>query len=194
MQTSCSTSLVAVHLACRSLLAGECDMALAGGVSITVPQTSGYLYDEGSIALAGRPRAAPSTPRRSGIVIGNGVGVVVLKPLARALADGDRDPRRHPRLGDQQRRRAQGGLSRAERRGAGGGDAARRCATPASTRDSIGYVEAHGTGTPLGDPIEIAAADPRLPRLAPSGTGFCADRLGEDQFRPSRRARPASPA
>ena len=106
VQTACSTSLVAVHLACQSLLAGECDMALAGGVVDRACRSSaGYLYQEGGIALARRP--LPRLRRRgaAGTVVGSGVGVVVLKRLADALRRRRHHPRRDPRLGDQQRRR-----------------------------------------------------------------------------------------
>src|SRR5204862_682864 len=85
VQTACSTSLVAVHLACQSLLSGECDMALAGGVSVTVPQKSGYIYQEGSfLSPDGHCRAFDAEAR--GTVAGDGVGIVVLKRLEDALA------------------------------------------------------------------------------------------------------------
>src|SRR5262249_47540206 len=88
IQTSCSTSLVAVHLACQSLLSGQCDMALAGGVSIRVPQKTGYRYEEGMIASPdGRCRAFDH--RAQGTLPGNGLGIVVLKRASEALHDGD---------------------------------------------------------------------------------------------------------
>ncbi|HVU68759.1 MAG TPA: polyketide synthase, partial [Ktedonobacteraceae bacterium] len=87
VQTACSTSLTAVHMACQSLLNGECDMALAGGVSIFIPQ-GGYLYREGGIAAPdGHCRAFDAEAR--GTVPGNGAGVVVLKRLEDALAERD---------------------------------------------------------------------------------------------------------
>src|SRR5205823_7678925 len=87
VQTACSSALVAVHLACQSLLAGECDMALAGGVGIRLPQ-DGYRYQrDGILSPDGRCRAFDA--RAQGMVPGNGVGVVVLKHLDAALADGD---------------------------------------------------------------------------------------------------------
>jgi acyl transferase domain-containing protein len=88
VQTSCSTSLVAVHLACQSLLGFQSDMALAGGVSIRVPQKTGYFYQEGMIASPdGHCRAFDE--KAKGTVPGSGVGIVILKRLADAIADGD---------------------------------------------------------------------------------------------------------
>ncbi|PLZ17189.1 SDR family NAD(P)-dependent oxidoreductase [Fischerella thermalis] len=88
IQTACSTSLVAITLACQSLLNYQCDMTLAGGVSIRVPQKTGYLYQEGGILSPdGHCRAFDA--KAQGTIIGNGVGVVVLKRLADAIADGD---------------------------------------------------------------------------------------------------------
>ena len=88
VQTACSTSLVAVHMACRSLLGGECDIALSGAVSVQIPQNSGYLYQAGGIGSRdGHCRVFDAAA--SGTVFGNGVGVVVLKRLSDALRDGD---------------------------------------------------------------------------------------------------------
>jgi acyl transferase domain-containing protein len=155
VQTACSTSLVAVSIACRSLLDYECDMALAGGASIAVPQGCGYMYREGGIASPdGHCRAFDAAAR--GTVAGNGVGVVLLKRLADALRD------RNP--------------IRAIVRGAAvNNDGANKVGYTAPSVDgqaeviatvqalagvepsTISLVEAHGTGTPLGDPIEVAA-------------------------------------
>src|SRR5262249_40578308 len=88
VQTFCSTSLVAVHLACQSLLNGESDMTLAGASSIHVGLKGGYVYQEGGIMSPdGHTRAFDE--KAAGTVFGNGVGVVVLKRLADAMADGD---------------------------------------------------------------------------------------------------------
>src|SRR5436190_2052009 len=88
VQTACSTSLVAICQACQSLLLGQCDMALAGGVTITFPRKKGYLYQEGGmLSPDGHCRAFDVGAQ--GTVFGNGVGVVVLKRLEDALADGD---------------------------------------------------------------------------------------------------------
>jgi acyl carrier protein len=84
----CSTSLVAVHMACQSLIHGECDMALAGGVSVQVPQRAGHLYQEGiMVSPDGHCRAFDA--RAAGTVFGSGAGMVLLKPLADAIRDGD---------------------------------------------------------------------------------------------------------
>ena len=88
VQTACSTSLVAVHQACRSLVDGECDLAIAGGVSVRPTALRGYLYHEdGILSPDGHCRAFDAPAQ--GTVWGDGVGVVVLKRLAQALADGD---------------------------------------------------------------------------------------------------------
>ncbi|HEX6198760.1 MAG TPA: type I polyketide synthase, partial [Thermoanaerobaculia bacterium] len=155
VQTACSTSLVAVHVACRSLLDGECEMALAGGVSISGTPTAGYLYRPGGIASPdGRCRAFDADAR--GIVPGEGVGVVVLKRLERALADGDtvhaviRGTAINNDGADKM------GFTAPSPAGQAGAIAAARRAAGVAPA-SISYVEAHGTGTELGDPIEIAA-------------------------------------
>ena len=155
VQTACSTSLVAVHLACQSLLAGECDMALAGGVSIPSRQRAGYLYQEGGIASRDG-HCRPFDAAASGTSGGNGCGVVVLKRLADALEDGDQidaviigsaiNNDGSKKIGfTAPRVEGQAKVIQAAQRMAG--------VTPAD----IGYIEAHGTGTPLGDPIEMAA-------------------------------------
>ncbi|HXO41376.1 MAG TPA: amino acid adenylation domain-containing protein, partial [Thermoanaerobaculia bacterium] len=155
VQTACSTSLVAVHLACRSLLGRECDLALAGGVSLTVPQVAGYLYREGGIASPdGHCRAFDAGAR--GTVSGSGVGVVVLRRLADALAAGD--PIRAVVLGTAINNDGAGKVGYTAPAVDGQAEviaAAQRVAGVAP--DDLTYVEAHGTGTPLGDPIEIAA-------------------------------------
>ncbi|MDB6109055.1 MAG: Non-ribosomal peptide synthase, partial [Pedosphaera sp.] len=88
VQTACSTSLVAIHLACQSLLMGECDVALAGGVTILLPQDQGYMYREGEV-LSPDGHCRALCAKATGTVFGNGVGVVVLKRLEEALRDGD---------------------------------------------------------------------------------------------------------
>src|SRR6185436_1008370 len=88
VQTACSTSLVAVHLACQSLLSGECSMALAGGVAILLPQRAGYIPQDGGLTSPDG-HCRPFDARAGGIVGGSGAGVVLLKLLSAALADGD---------------------------------------------------------------------------------------------------------
>ena len=158
MQTACSTSLVAVHLACQSLLDGECDMALAGGVSIAAAAARrATCYQRGRDPLARRP--LPRLRRRGARArsAATASGVVVLKRLADALADGDPIHAVIQRLGDQQRRRRQGRLHRARASTGQAEVIAAALALAGVEPATIGYVEAHGTGTPLGDPIEVAA-------------------------------------
>ena len=155
VQTACSTSLVAVHMACRSLIASECDMALAGGVSVVVPQTAGYLYAEGGIGSPdGHCRAFDKDA--SGCVPGNGAGVVVLKRLADAVADGDYVYAviKGSAINNDGARKVGFAAPSVD----GQADVIRRAlgAARVEPRD-VGYVEAHGTGTALGDPIEIEA-------------------------------------
>lgn len=155
VQTACSTSLVAVHLACQSLLNRECDVALAGGVSISVPQTSGYVHEEGDIASPdGRCRAFDAAA--AGCIKGNGSGVVVLRRLEDALRDGD--PIRAVIKGTAVNNDG------AEKVGftapSVAGQAAvitEALAVAGVDPASISYVETHGTATALGDPIEVAA-------------------------------------
>jgi phthiocerol/phenolphthiocerol synthesis type-I polyketide synthase E len=154
MLTACSTSLVAVHTAAAALRSGDCDIALAGGVSLEFPFHEGYQYVPGGIDAAdGYPRAFDE--HATGTNFGNGVGVVVLKPLAKALADRDT-------------------VYAVVRGSAINNDGARKVGFTAPSVDgqsecvqralrsagvdprTISYVEAHGTGTPVGDPIELA--------------------------------------
>jgi amino acid adenylation domain-containing protein len=172
IQTACSTSLVAVHVACRSLLAGECDMALAGGASIPVPQRAGYLYEEGGInSPDGHCRAFDA--RAQGTVGGSGVGVVVLKRLEDALADGD--PVHAVILGSAINNDGAGKVGYMAPSVDGQAEAIRTALEVGGVDPrTVGYVEAHGTGTPLGDPIEIAALTQAF-RAAGSGElGDCA--------------------
>ncbi|MGC1650185.1 MAG: type I polyketide synthase, partial [Candidatus Sulfotelmatobacter sp.] len=171
VQTACSTSLVATCLACQSLLAHQCDVALAGGVSIKVPQKVGYLYQQGSIMSPdGHCRAFDANAQ--GIVGGNGLGVVVLKRLVEALEDGD-------------------SIYAVIKGSATNNDGSLKVAYTAPSLDgqaeviamaqaaadvdpeTITYVEAHGTGTPMGDPIEIAALTQAF-RARTRRTNFCA--------------------
>ncbi|MEM9804744.1 MAG: beta-ketoacyl synthase N-terminal-like domain-containing protein [Cyanobacteria bacterium P01_D01_bin.56] len=167
VQTACSSSLVAVHLASQALLSGECDMALAGGVAIS--KQLGYRAQTGSIYAAdGHCRAFDA--QADGTVGGNGVGIVVLKRLEDALADGDtidavikgsainndgalKVSYTAPRI-DAQKVVIQSAQAMAE-----------------VLPETISYIEAHGTGTSLGDPIEIAAL---TQAFNTEKTGYCA--------------------
>jgi len=155
IQTACSTSLVSVHLACQGLLNGECDMALAGGVSVKIPQEAGYFYQEGAInSPDGHCRAFDR--RAQGTIGGSGVGIVVLKRLLDALADGDhiRAVIKGTAINND------GALKVGYTAPSVDGQAqviAEAISIAGVAPETIKYIEAHGTGTALGDPIEIAA-------------------------------------
>jgi acyl transferase domain-containing protein/acyl carrier protein len=155
VQTGCSTSLVATHLACQGLLDYECDMALAGGVSIGSFQPAGYFYKAGGVASPdGHCRAFDA--KAQGTVSGSGVGLVVLKRLADALADGDSIYAviKGSAINND------GSLKLGYTAPSVDGQAeviAKALAVARVNPETITYVETHGTGTPLGDPVEIAA-------------------------------------
>jgi acyl transferase domain-containing protein len=171
VQAACSTSLVAIHLGCQALLNGECDMALAGGVALRLPEKSGYLYQEGNVVSPdGHCRSFDA--RAQGTVFGNGVGIVVLKRLADAIKDRDH-------------------IEAVIKGSAINNDGALKIGFAAPSAEgqawviaealdiagvdpeTVTYVEAHGTATPLGDPIEVTA----LTRAFSAGTqkkNFCA--------------------
>ncbi len=155
VQTTCSTSIVATHLACQAVLAGDCDMALAGGTSVSVPQEVGYRYEEGGVVSAdGHCRAFDS--RASGFVHGNGAGVVVLKRLEDALADGDNV--RAVLRGSAVNNDGGDKVGYSAPSVAGQAQVIHAAQTMAEVSpETISYVEAHGTATPIGDPIELAA-------------------------------------
>ncbi|MFJ3651224.1 type I polyketide synthase [Streptomyces murinus] len=157
VQTACSTSLVAVAEAARALLDYQCDLALAGGASLKLPQDWGYVHETGGIQSPdGYCRAFDADA--AGTVFGSGVGVVALKRLSDALADGDR-------------------VHAVILGAAVNNDGARKTGYTAPSVDgqvqvlhdaysaagvspaTIGYIEAHGTGTAIGDPVELAALD-----------------------------------
>ncbi|MHC5761410.1 type I polyketide synthase [Nostoc sp.] len=172
IQNNCSTSLIAVHLACQSLLNGESDIALAGGVSIAkLPQKSGYQYQEGVLCSPdGHCRSFDA--KAKGTVFGDGLGIVVLKRLADAVTDGD--------------------FIHAVIKGSAiNNDGSLKVGYTAPSvngqrevilealaladvePDTISYIEAHGTATPLGDPIEIKALTQAF-RASTNQKGFCA--------------------
>ena len=171
IQTACSTSLVAVHTACQSLRDGECDMALAGGAMVKVPQQEGYLYHEGGIASPdGHCRAFDAAA--NGTVRGDGVGIVVLKRLADAQTDGDTIYAVIKGSAINNDGANKVGYTAP---GVDGQAAVIRAALDMAAVDptTISYIEAHGTGTSLGDPIEVAALTQAF-RAHTTHTGFCA--------------------
>ncbi|HEX6903703.1 MAG TPA: amino acid adenylation domain-containing protein [Thermoanaerobaculia bacterium] len=155
VQTACSTSLVAIHLACQSLQDFQSDLALAGGVSVRAPQRTGYRYTEGGIySPDGYCRVFDRDAL--GTVGGNGAGVVVLKRLEDALADGDEILAviRGTAINNDGAAKVGFTAPSVEGQVAVISEALSVAGVPA---ESIGYVEAHGTGTALGDPIEVTA-------------------------------------
>ncbi|HEX2926937.1 MAG TPA: amino acid adenylation domain-containing protein [Ruminiclostridium sp.] len=155
VQTACSSSMVAVHLACKSLLYKECDIALAGGVSIRLPQKTGYLYQEGMILSPdGHCRAFDESAK--GTVGGNGAGVVVLKRLEDAIAEGDNIYAVIKGTAVNNDGSLKAGYT-APRIDGEAGVIAKAQNVAGVNPETITYIETHGTGTPLGDPIEIEA-------------------------------------
>ncbi|MBW4556596.1 MAG: SDR family oxidoreductase [Trichormus sp. ATA11-4-KO1] len=168
VQTTCSSSLVAVHLACQSLLSGECNIALAGGVSIST--ADGYLYQEGGIESPdGHCRAFDA--KAAGTVRGRGLGVIVLKRLEEAIADGDTI---HAIIkGSAINNDGSDKVSYTAPSVNGQAKVIRAAQVMAEVEpDTITYIEAHGTGTALGDPIEISALTQAF-RTKTLKKGFC---------------------
>ncbi|HEX9735614.1 MAG TPA: amino acid adenylation domain-containing protein, partial [Thermoanaerobaculia bacterium] len=170
VQCACSTSLVAVHLACQSLLNEECDMALAGGVSINVTHLGGYRSLPGSILSPdGRCRAYDA--RAEGSVFGSGAGIVVLKRLEDALAEGDTI--RAVILGSATNN--DGAFKVGFTAPSVEGQSrviSEALAVAGIDPETVAYVEGHGSGTALGDPIEVQAVT-RAFRAYTEKRGFC---------------------
>ncbi|MHC5822410.1 MAG: type I polyketide synthase, partial [Nostoc sp.] len=155
ISTACSTSLVAVHLACQGLLNYECDLALAGGVSIQSLQKQGYFYQEGGITSPdGRCRAFDA--KAQGTIFGDGIGIVVLKRLEDAFADGDCIHAVIKSSAINNDGAAKVGYT-APSVGGQTKVIVEAQANAGFNPETITYIEAHGTGTSLGDPIEISA-------------------------------------
>ncbi|MFI5178623.1 MAG: type I polyketide synthase, partial [Vicinamibacterales bacterium] len=171
IQTSCSTSLVAVHVACQHLMMHQCDLALAGGVFLGRLPVTGYVYQPGAILSPdGHCRAFDA--KASGAVAGRGVGLVVLKRLSEALRDGDTI--RAVVRGSAINNDGSTKVSYTAPSVAGQAEViAEALAVAGVPAESIGLVEAHGTGTPLGDPAEVAALT-KVFRAETNRRGFCA--------------------
>jgi acyl transferase domain-containing protein/acyl carrier protein len=171
VQTACSTSMVAVHLARQSLLSGETDMALAGAISVRVPHRAGYFYDgAGVVSPDGHVRAFDASA--NGTVFGSGGGILVLKRLADALADGDtihaviKGSAVNNDGSEKAGYTAPSVNSQAD-------VVVEALANAGIEAESISYIEAHGSGTPIGDPIEIRALTKAFRNFTPR-SGYCA--------------------
>jgi phthiocerol/phenolphthiocerol synthesis type-I polyketide synthase E len=171
VQTACSTSLVAVHVACQSLVNGECDLALAGGVTVSGEQRVGYRYQEQGI-YAPDGHCRPFDADAKGTVSGGGIGLVVLKRLTDARADGDTVHAviRGSAVNNDGSVKVGFTAPSVEGQSRVISEALAVADVPAET---IGYVEAHGTGTFIGDPIEVAALTHAF-RASTSARRFCA--------------------
>lgn len=154
-QSACSSAVAAVHFASESILSGECDMALAGAVSLTLPVKTGYLYKEGGV-VSRDGHVCAFDSQSSGTVYGDGLGVVVLKRLSDAIEDNDHI---YAIIKGVASNNDGGGRIGFAAPGLQGQAEVIQSAMEAAgvESDSIGYIETHGTGTKLGDSIEIAA-------------------------------------
>jgi amino acid adenylation domain-containing protein len=171
VQTACSSSLVAVTQACWALQAGHCDFALAGGVSITFPQKRGYLHQEGGmVSEDGHCRSFDAGA--NGTVFSSGCGVVLLRPVEDALADGDHIYAVIKAAALNNDGSAKVGFMAPSPDRQGEVIASAHAQAGISAR-AVGYVETHGTGTPLGDPIEFEGLLNAF-RETTTASGFCA--------------------
>lgn len=153
VQTACSSSLVAVHLACQSLLSGECDIAIAGGVSVRVPHGVGYLYEAGGM-LSPDGHCRSFADDAAGTVFGSGAGLVVLRRADDAGSDRVRALLLGSAVNNDGSRKVGFTAPSQDRQAA---VIAEAMAVADVRPADVGYVEGHGTATPLGDPVEIAA-------------------------------------
>ena len=170
LQTACSTSLVATHYATQALLNGECDMALAGGVTIELPHGRGYVFEDGEI-LSPDGHCHAFDHRAQGTVFGSGAGVVVLRRLEDAIAYGDHiwAVIRGSSVNNDGSAKAGYLAPSVDGQAAAIADAHGMAEV---TADTVDYVECHGTGTYLGDPIEVAALTEAF-RETTDDVGFC---------------------
>ncbi|WP_024804815.1 type I polyketide synthase [Nocardia sp. BMG51109] len=155
VQSACSTALTAVHSACQSLLGYECDVALAGGVAVSLPQQRGYFHQEGGI-LSRDGRCRPFDAEADGTVASEGAGIVVLKRLSDALTDGDRIVA--VVRGSAINNDGSDKIGYTAPSVTGQRDVIRLALAQAEIDPAdLGYVEAHGTATRIGDPVEVQA-------------------------------------
>lgn len=171
VQTACSTTLVSMHMACQSLLNGEMDIALAGGVSVKVPQKSGYSHAEGMI-VAGDGHCKAYDEKADGTIFGNGCGFVLLKRLEDALQDGDHI---HAVVKGTSLNNDGGskiGFAAPSEKGETSA-ISEAIAISGVDVETIGFVEGHGTGTELGDPIEVSSLTHAF-RESTNQNGYCA--------------------
>jgi amino acid adenylation domain-containing protein len=172
VQTACSTSLVAVHMACQSLANHECDMVMAGGVTIRTPQNIGDIFQEGGI-VSPDGHCRTFDERAQGTVRGNGAGIVVIKRLEDALRDGD-----HIRAvikGSAINNDGGNKVGYTAPSITGQSEVIRKAMLESGVSpESIGYVEAHGTATSLGDPIEVSALTQAYREMGAEKNAFCA--------------------
>ncbi|MEO9651776.1 MAG: SDR family NAD(P)-dependent oxidoreductase [Roseobacter sp.] len=170
VQTACSTSLVATHYACQALMTGECDTAIAGGVTVELPQNRGYIYNEGEV-LSPDGHCHAFDHRAQGTVFGSGAGAVVLRRLEDAIRDGDHiwAVIKGTAINNDGAAKA-GYLAPSVDGQASAITEAQQMANV--TADTVDYIECHGTGTYLGDPIEVAALTQAFSETTQE-TGFC---------------------
>ena len=171
IQCACSTSLVAVIQACQSLLTYQCDMALAGGISISFPQRRGYFFEPGGI-VSDDGHCRPFDEKANGTVFGDGVGIVVLKRLEDAITDRDFIYAVIKGFALNNDGASKVGYFAPSVSGQAEVIAAAQAMAGVSA-ETIGYVEAHGTATPIGDPIELAALTQAF-RVSTDKSTFCA--------------------
>ena len=172
LQTACSTSMVAIIEACHAIRSGLCDMALAGGVTLTLPLKRGYFYTEQGM-LSGDGHCRAYDEKATGTVFGNGAGVVMLKRLSDAVRDRDHIHAVIRGTGMNN----DGGVKHSYTAPSieGQVDVIRMAHRDAGIdASSIGYIEGHGTGTPLGDPIEVTALTKAFRAAGVSENQFCA--------------------
>ena len=183
IQTACSTSLVAIHAAGQSLVNHECDLALAGGVTIELPHGLGYLYHEGEI-LSDDGHCRAFDRRAKGTVFGSGAGVVVLRRLGDAIEDGDTVYAvvKGSAVNNDGGRKVGYLAPSVDGQAEAVAEALHVSGVPA---DSVTYVECHGTGTPVGDPIEVTGLT-RAFRSFTDALALLRHRLGQDEHRPPR--------